>query len=185
MTVVSNKKQMYRMLASGEFGNTIPQYFDMDEWWRSEDRDRYAYWGVRSLTPGGPCLLNATRYGVLNFISDEASPAYSISPMVDRITKINLMTEVLETEAGLQVYGIVNPDTKNGNWRSLMPKEGKQWSGLLARNILKQYLNDCSYADLMVLLEQYPGHVVELSACQSCIGTIPGRNAVVWEVRKY
>jgi len=37
----------------------------------------------------------------------------------------------------------------------------------------------------MELLDLYPDHVIEFSAAEVFVGDRPGRNAVVWEVRKY
>jgi hypothetical protein len=34
-----------------------------------------------------------------------------------------------------------------------------------------------------MLLERYPHHVIELSACSRAVGVIPLRNTCVWEVR--
>jgi hypothetical protein len=42
-----------------------------------------------------------------------------------------------------------------------------------------------SYADLEVLLERYPDHVFEISVWASCLGDTPGRNAIIWEIRRY
>lgn len=57
--------------------------------------------------------------------------------------------------------------------------------GLRARLILKHFLSPASYADLEPILECYPDHVIEVSAFSCCLGDLPGRNAVVWEVRQY
>lgn len=181
---VTNKRQMYRMLADGDFGNTIPQYFNVDEWLNSADSKKYAWWGVRTLRPAGPCKLNCRSVDVAENASEFGEPV-NISMMIDKVTRINLWAEVLETETGLAVYGIENPDTRTKSWRSAMPSEGRQWHGLAARGVLSRHLTPSSVADLRALLDRFPGHVVELSACVSCIGTIPGRNAVIWEVRKY
>lgn len=181
---VTSKRQMYRMLSDGSFGNTIPQFFSIDEWLKDPSSMKYKHWGVRTLRPAGPCWLNCPRTEVWGYCLSLNEPV-NISMMIDKVTKIKLWAEVVRTEAGLAVYGIVNPDTKTKTWRSAMPSEGVQRYGLAALNVLKQNLNESSLADLEVLLDEYPDHVVELSACASNIGTTPGRNAVVWEVRKY
>lgn len=31
--MISNKAEMYRMLHRGDFGNTVPMWFDPREWW--------------------------------------------------------------------------------------------------------------------------------------------------------
>lgn len=71
--------------------------------------------------------------------------------------------------------------------------------GKQALETLKQYMNDQSFADLQDLLEKYPGEstvvrgnrkysespVIELMCYDRCVGTIPGRNMVIGEVREY
>jgi hypothetical protein len=43
-----------------------------------------------------------------------------------------------------------------------------------------------SWADFEALLELYPSHVLEVSVyAGTTVGDVPGRNAVVWEVRRY
>jgi len=185
---ITTKRQMYRMLADGAFGNTIPQYFSIKEWAASGLCERYKFWGVRSLVPAGPCRLNCPNDEV---ISTCLSPAFrdyplNISLMIDKVTQITLWAEVMRDERGWCVYGIQYPKTKDGwTWRSHMPSHGTQWYGMHAQSILRCHLNSNSYADLEALLDQYPDHVVELSATASCFGTIPGRNSVVWECRLY
>lgn len=50
---------------------------------------------------------------------------------------------------------------------------------------LKSTLTPSSFSDLVALLEQYEPNVVELSVYSEPVGLIPGRNAIVWEVRNY
>jgi hypothetical protein len=59
------------------------------------------------------------------------------------------------------------------------------WEGSAARGLLRAVLNPNSYDDLMEMIGVYPNHVVEMSVLDCCFGTVPGRNAVVWEVRRY
>lgn len=42
-----------------------------------------------------------------------------------------------------------------------------------------------SYEDVRELLKLYPNHVVEFSCCDRSVGSVPGRNTVIWEVRLY
>jgi hypothetical protein len=83
---------------------------------------------------------------------------------------------------GLLCSGTVAPAP--GSWRRHMLAP-KRWEGSAATVLLRTVLNENSYDDLIALLETYPGHVVELSALDVCFGTVPGRNAVTWEVRQY
>lgn len=187
---VRTKAEMYRRLCAGEFGNTIPQWFDVCDWQRHGDSAKYAFWGVRTLTPGGPCRLNCHRddvpFWALEY--ERAGHRVNISMMVDRVATVTAWLEAWDGPTGLVVEGIECPDTANGwTWRNSMPDPAKRraWHGTAARMVLARHLNANSLDDLCVLLGHFPGHVVELSALDRCIGNCPHRNGVVWEVRSY
>lgn len=183
---VTDKRQMYDLLAAGRFGNTIPQYFDVGEWERSTDAGRWTAWGVRTLRPGGPCRLHCPSAEVRETCQrpEYAAAGINISMMIDAAMAVTLWADVYDSPAGLVVYGIEHPP-KGGSWRALMPTDGRHFEGTAARMLLRRHLNPNSLADLESLFDRWPGHVVELSAADRCFGTVPHRNAVVWEVRLY
>ena len=57
--------------------------------------------------------------------------------------------------------------------------------GPRAQLILKRVLSAGSYEDFLVLGEMYPNATIEFTAYEIFVGDIPGRNAVIWEVRNY
>jgi hypothetical protein len=57
--------------------------------------------------------------------------------------------------------------------------------GLLSRLILREAMTPASYEDWQDLCERYPDHLVEVSVYDVCLGDLPHRNALVWEVRRY
>jgi hypothetical protein len=183
---VTKKSQMYRLLADGAFGNTIPQYFDLERWEADEAAQRVPVWGVRTLVPGGPCRLYCPREEIRETAlrPEYRADGINISMMIDAIVRVTLWADVYDSEAGLIVYGIEYPP-KGASWRALMPSQGREWRGVQAHMLLKKHLNANSLADLEALRERWPGHVYELSAADRPIGTVPGRNAVIWEVRQY
>lgn len=182
--MIRGKADMYRRLTRGEFGNTIPQYFTVAEWER--DAPPYAAWGVRTLVPGGPCRLYCPRDEVRQTAErpEFAAAGVNISMMVDAIAGVTLWAEVWDSPAGLVVYGIEYPP-RGASWRAEMPRRGRHWEGTAARVLLRRHLNPNSLTDLDTLRDVFPGHVYEFSAVDRCIGTVPHRNAVVWEVRNY
>lgn len=184
--VIATKKRMYELLAAGRLGNTTRQWFDLDVWQASAEASRYEWWGVRTLTPGGPCRLNCPAHEVPKTYSEFAAAGHqsNISLMLDRVCRVTLWCDIWESPTGLVVYGIECPPV-GGSWRALMPSHGKHWFGLSARMLLKKHLNANSYDDAMDLLEKYPGHVLELSATDTLIGILPGRSAIHWELRNY
>ena len=104
--------------------------------------------------------------------------------MVDRVATVTLWADIWDSPTGLVVYGIEYPDTSRLTWRTGMPTLGRHWDGIAARH-LARHLNPNSLEDLAAVFVQWPGHVCELSALDRCLGTVPHRNAVVWEVRLY
>lgn len=183
---ITNKQQMYKMLAAGEFGNTIPQYFSIDDWDCSNQWQKYNYWGVRTMTPGGPCKLNCHLAEVEHYAEKFQSAGHkiNISCMVDQVCNVTMWMEVMQNTYGVYLYGIEYP-SRGSSWREMMPYVGEHWIGVQANQMLKKHLNSNSYDDLMILFDRYPDHVVELSALEQCFGTVQHRNTVVWEVRKY
>ncbi len=178
---ITNKTQMYAALAAGEFGNTIGQYFSVEEWEQSDDSRRYQQWGVRSLTVGGPCRLFCPSAEVARTAKDFNCP-FNISCMVDVVATVTLWADVYDSASGLTVCGIEYPE-KGGSWRKLMPVYAREWRGTAARMMLRKNLNPNSYDDLEEVFRRYPGHVIELSALDICMGVVPHRNAVIWECR--
>lgn len=57
--------------------------------------------------------------------------------------------------------------------------------GLRTVFALKGALTPSSYSDLMAILELWPDAMIEFSTFANNVGTIPGRNTIVWEVRHY
>lgn len=162
----------------------------MSEWERDSDAQRIGWWGVRTLTPGGPCRLNCPRSEVIRTASayEQAGHRVNLSMMVDKVAGVTAWLEAWDSPTGLVVEGMEYPDTAGGwTWRNSMPDPNRRrrWEGVAARGVLARHLNPNSLADLGDLLPAFPEHVIELSALDRCIGAIPHRNGIIWEVRLY
>lgn len=72
-----------------------------------------------------------------------------------------------------------------GKMRDVLFKYGSSAEGLYAKILLQHYMDAYSFEDICLLLEKYPGHVIEFSTYGINLGNIPGRNTIIWEVRKY
>jgi hypothetical protein len=152
------------------------------EWVNSPEHDRFALWGLRHVTiPGFPgTKLNVPTDQVLPHIRDAFNGrGYGISPMSPGTV---LWEGDVMRGPGLVCCGHVDPG--NGTWRTHM-RHPEEWRGARAIRLLRLVLNDNSYDDVMELLDEYPDHVVEVSALDRCYGTVAGRNGVIWEVWKY
>ena len=181
---IVNKAQMYRHLSEGRFGNTIAQYFSIEAWKNSEDYKKFDSWGIRSLTVGGKCFFYVPSSEVEQVVKDNGLMGINISCMVDAVARVLMWADVCVTSAGWYLYCVRNP-ARGESWRVGMPSRGKTYVGLAAVSLLRSLLTPSSMSDLEAVLEKWPDHVVELSALDRCMGTTPGRNAVVWEVRYY
>ena len=184
MTPVLNKRDMYKRLTAGEFGNTNPAWFDYGKWRAYAKPAPMSLWGVRSLTANDPrTKLNVPAIGVLTHLVATGldKDGYQISPMV-RAWSVQWEGDITRMEDGLVCCGNVNIEP--GSWREHM-QHPREWRGSAAERLLRHVMNENSYDDLQILLDLYPSHVVECSCLNHCFGTIPGRNAVVWEVRLY
>lgn len=185
MDVIVDKKQMYELLTAGKLGNTLPQFFSVEEWRDSGLVDKFAWWGVRTLVPLGPCRLNCPTSEVEETARrpEFVAAGVNISIMVDRICRVTLWAEIQELPQ-LYLYGIEHPP-QDASWRKLMPTQGRGYEGLQARMLLQKHLNPNALDDLEILLARYPGHVIEFSCVDRCFGCHDLRNMIVWEVRKY
>lgn len=94
---------------------------------------------------------------------------------------LTLQGEIMKNENGLfLIY------TKVKKPMNLALREKEEYVfGLSALKILKEYLWPSSFSDIEALLDIYSDSVIEFSAYESAVGNIPGRNAVIWEVRNY
>lgn len=180
---VTNKRDMYARAARGEFGNVIPRWDDFRQW-SNDPLGRWSslwLWGVQSKVANDPrCRLNCPKDEIGYHLRTTGlmSDGYIISPMIHQIGRVLWEGDVTTFYA----CGNLNPEP--GNWRRHMQKP-VQWRCTQYRTFFRQFMTPDSYDDLTILLEEYPGHVIELSILDTCYGTVLGRNAVCWEVRRY
>lgn len=179
---ITSKPQMYKLLATGLLGNTINQYFSVEEWQSSEEYHKFDIWGVRSMTPGGPCRLYCPKDEVVETAESFKPHQINISIMIDAVARVVLMADIFMGDYGLELYGIENP-TKGANWRRDMPSMGRTYRFTAARGVIARCLTPADREDLNELLDLYPGHVIELSAIDRCLGIYPHRKGIIWEVR--
>lgn len=185
-SAVSSKADMYRRSVAGEFGNTLPRFFTIREWWAASPRPGFL-WGVQHTAIAGfpGTRLNVPTEDVTILVTDHGFGAdYVISPMLHQYGRVQWEGDVCSRwdGPGLICSGSLKPAP--GSWRRHMLAP-RLWEGTAATILLRYVLNDNSYDDVQSLIEDYPDHVVELSALDCCVGTKEHRNAVIWEVRKY
>lgn len=192
MNAIRTKAQMYAMLNAGSLGNTVPQFFSVASWEASPDYPAFALWGIRSSIAGADkrCRLNVPTGQVAPLFNEWfPSGGGNISPMIDMYAI--LRGEVIDTihapRPGLNLFYVPPeaPIDQADPWRGSFRNHGKQAAGAAARLVLEQYLWPSDLDDLYALVERYPEHTIEFSACWRKIGVMPNRRMCVWEVRKY
>lgn len=57
--------------------------------------------------------------------------------------------------------------------------------GVQVIDLLNRFMDPASRDDLDALLDLYPGHTVEFTCYSVDVGFLPGRAAIMWEVRLY
>jgi hypothetical protein len=72
-----------------------------------------------------------------------------------------------------------------GPMRWALEEAGRHAWGLEVLMLLRANVDPSSLDDIMELLDEYPDHVVEFTSFTVPVGRIPGRQTLIWEVRKY
>lgn len=177
---VRNKQEMYRRLKAGDFGNTVPSWNDVEEWYLSEDRLKYKLWGIRSRSAADRALrLDVPTSLVANYARNNFKSGYQISPMVDPY--LVFRGELYDSPEGLRLFGVLGKPALK--WREALARFGQEWRGLRLPSMLEAILWPSDHEDMRVLLASYPNHVIEFTACSRPVGLVPHRNTVIWEVR--
>jgi len=187
---VLNKRDMYRRIEAGEFGNTLPRWYTLHDWYndpKGYEDWQHPQWGIQSTSLAGDprARLNYPRDDVYRYVVESGldRDGVCISPMVTQYGRALWEGDVYDhPERGLICSGNLGPQP--GTWRTHM-KSPQLWEFTRARLLLRSVLNENSYDDLMELVARYPNHVYEFTALDVQFGTRPGRNAVMWEVRRY
>lgn len=195
MTDILTKKQNYALWQSGAFGNKLRAWRTITEWRLAGGHTdlRNVKVALRVLLPdggGGPCRYNLLPHevdnlaflwmnrGVMweNIMVNEMGPDDAILLQGEYLNDIH----VLGSQWGYFLHSwICKP------MRLALAEKSEIAQGLRSDLILRSAMTPSSYDDWQMLLEQYPGHVFEVSIYDRCLGDIPNRNALVWEVRKY
>lgn len=184
---ILTKRQNYRLWQSGEFGNKLRAWPSVDAWRASGFTGRVV---LRALLPvgGGPCRYNLEPDEV------ERTVGYWLADGMHR-------DAIMVNEAAPDQAAILQGEYLNGivgaywnclhysrvaaHMRIALGAEMLFANGMMSDLLLREAMTPSSYEDWRLLLERYPGHVLEVSIYNRCVGDIPGRNALVWEVRRY
>jgi len=192
---VRTKVRNYDLWQSGAFGNRLRSWRTLDEW--------------RASGYGGPVALRelSASAGTVRYDLDP----YEVVPALEEWLRrggssdaimINEMAprcEILQGEYYNGVLAAGSPDPRGTEavvtpffysrlmvpMRRALRQAPERASGLWADLLLRGAMTTASHDDWRGLLDRYPDHVLEVSVFDRCLGDLPGRNALVWEVRRY
>jgi hypothetical protein len=190
--LIFTKRENYELCHSGGYGNRVRQWASIEDWRTSGYVDPVA---MRVALPGGgggPSKFSVERWDVEHVARqwrDElgiSCDCIRLSEMADglRILQGEYLNDICtidsETRHGLFLH------TRESGPMPLALKASKATTfGLRADLMIRLAMTPSSYSDWQELLNRYPGHVLEVSIWESCLGDCPSRNAVVWEIRRY
>lgn len=187
---VLSKRQNYRLWQGGAYGNKLRSWRSVASWRESGFSGMVV---LRTLMGGnGPCLYNLTRDEAEGELShwiwegipyekitvDEAAPAERV------ILQGEYLNDICELD-GQSCWGYFKHSRMKVQMRDALRRQPLLSRGLRSDLLLRESMSPSSYSDWQLLLETYPGHVLEVSVYEGFLGDIPGRNALVWEARRY
>lgn len=184
--LIWNKSQMYDLYQNGAFGNRSRSWLSVRDF---ENDGCPCNVGIRYKDPrggAGPFVPNIhpddLEFEVHKLVSLGWHRRYMVLGEVTPDNKLLMNGELIEDESlGYALhYSIIKT-----NMRASL-KAGPQWiNGPGVMLILQSIFNPSSYADLRALLDNHPMAAIEFSAYSICLGNVPGRNVLIWEVRHY
>lgn len=182
------KRENWLNFTAGKYGNRLLSWDTISDLKRSGWRKDIT---VRTLLAGGgPCFYDVPIHEVESVASKIGLPEHLIcfnegavnSDILIQGEYFNGIIYVNEvTYDGVFLYSTVNLKMRD----ALKERSETVYGKLSFREIMKFSMTPSSFSDLEVLLGEYEDHTLEISVFNKCVGNIPGRNAIVWEVRKY
>jgi hypothetical protein len=181
MTPILTKRRNYELCHAGAYGNRLQQWDSIEAWMASS----YASVAMRVALEvgGGPKAFHVAPRNVE--VIAELWGGLGVRRDQIRLAEMADGRRVLQGQYANDFTGEFLHTFKTGPMPEALAKSHAYSFGLHSRLLLRAHMTPSSYADFEVLLEQYPDHVFELSVWASCLGDTPGRNAIVWEVRRY
>jgi hypothetical protein len=186
---VMNKRENFRLWQSGAYGNKLRAWRSIDDW---VDSGFAGLVVLRALMDGGgPCEYNLTREQARRAIwrwvatgiprdrimINEAAPDQFVRLQGEYLNDIHL--------GGSSYWGYFFYSRAKLHMRDALKATPEVAQGLCADMILKLAMTPASHEDWVSLIDRYPRHVFEVSIYECCLGDLPHRNALVWEVRRY
>ena len=190
--LVLSKEQNYRLWQGGAFGNKLRAWRTVDEWRESGFDQKVVLRTLKGIGGAGLCHYNlwpqeadavVDTWLALDVTLDQIM-VNEAAPDGDVILQGYYLNDIYEID-GEAGWGYFNYSRAKFQMREALLAAPEVAQRLRSDLLLKLAMTPASHDDWNLLLEQYPGHVLEVSIYDRCLGDTPGRNALVWEVRKY
>jgi hypothetical protein len=181
---IRTKAQNYRLWQGGEYGNKLRAWENIAAWRCSGFTGLVAF-RVREGRGAGPCVYAIHPAAYLRTLDTFSRAGIAFDRIM--VNEMAPRCEILQGEYSNDSLG--SREFLFSRVRLCMREAllcNRQIAhGLRSDLLLCAAMTPSSYADWRLLLDRYPNHVLEVSVYEHCLGDIPGRNALVWEVRQY
>jgi hypothetical protein len=187
MEQVLTKRENWRRASLGMYGNRLRSWDSIEALRTSDWRGLVT---VRTLLGGGgPCIYDMPVERAEKVSTSLGLPKAAVcfnQGAVDSTIRLQgeYLNDVVRVD-GRTFDGVLRFSTVKLKMRDALRVEERTLCGLAARLALRDCMTPSSWADFEALLEIYPGHVLEVSTYEGTLGDLPGRNSIVWEIRKY
>lgn len=174
---ITRKDEMFRRLLAGEFGNTARTWRSFDEYCRSGYEGLV---GIRDFSPSGRTRYYLDRNTMAAEMPMYTPGQYVISQMTPD-DKLLLQGEYQYVDGQHCLYF----SRHQKPMKIALAHDGQQVTGIVARQLLRWAMWPSSFEDFLALCDLYPYSAIEFSCFDVEIGSVPGRNTIIWEVRDY
>jgi hypothetical protein len=189
---VLTKKQNYRLWQGGAYGNKLRAWRTVEEWCESGFAGSVVLRVLGSIIGGRPCLYNlapdevdevveswvAEGISRDNIMVNEAAPGQGVILQGEYRNDITVLGDEVS-------WGHFHYSRAKAQMRDALREAPELATSLRSDLLIRLAMTPSSYDDWLLLLANYPGHVLEVSIYDRCLGDVPGRNALVWEARLY
>lgn len=176
MSLITSKAQSISLVNSGAFGNTVRVWPSVAAMRASGFKGDVV---IRSYHSGFATRYNVKQADLDGILDDLAAKGYPLGSLYlnEACPDEHLLLQG-EVVGRHLTYSSLKLPTKMA-----LQRECRYADGSATEAILRWAMNDGSYDDFQVLREQHPGAVIEFGCYGVCLGSVPHRNVLIWEVR--
>jgi len=179
MTPITDKREMYRRLNSGQLGHTLPGAETL------ADAERLTRnggsFGLRFKQAGGRTEFGLSAAVAMERVRALPADSWNLSPMLDDSRRV-CYAHLLDGVGGWSLHYSTDPKPCK-----LMPERDgckeRHLTGLAARLYLQSIMDFTGWETLLTLVELYPDHVIEFTVMASSVDAFGSTNTIFWEVR--